>query len=287
MKHIIIAILFLTQSLFSIAQEKKILFVGNSLTSYNDMPKTIQKMIDEKKITIKIDQITPGGYSLVAHAKFKNLPNGDCVRVPNGETAPTVEKILSEKWDMVVLQEATTSILIPEDLKYYTLPAMKYLDSVIKIKHSKTLLYQNFTHQMFPVTYSTHTGADSFIFKLLSFDPNQNMDIPTDSIFSPHFQNSTQEFETLEKEYNNIAMLIHADIADVGYYFELCKKKYPTIPLYFSMDDYHPSKEGSYLIACVFFKNITKEKLRDIKFYGDIDKKTAKILRNLVDEDPN
>lgn len=49
------------------SKEVNVLFVGNSLTYYNDMPQKLQGMLDEQNSNIKIDQITYPGFSLSRH----------------------------------------------------------------------------------------------------------------------------------------------------------------------------------------------------------------------------
>jgi len=278
----ILCILSIYCALSSIAQEKKVLFVGNSLTYYNDMPQTLQKMIDEKGIKIKIEQETPPGYNLVSHAKFREN-GGNAVRIDKDEAAPTVQRILSRNWDIVILQEAPIEILIPDKRYYCAEPALKYLDSIIKSKHATTIIYQNYALPKYPVKYCSQNGPHNIIFRQMAFDPQQQMVIQGDSACSDSFQNSEQEFTLLRDQYNKLAGMIHADLAEVGHYFELCKKHHPEIQLYDSADDSHPSREGSYLIACVFFHSLTKEQAHTVTYNAGIDKDTAKKLQELVD----
>lgn len=48
-------------------QEINFLFIGNSLTYYNDMPQMLQNMMNETNQKIKIDQFTFPGLSLNDH----------------------------------------------------------------------------------------------------------------------------------------------------------------------------------------------------------------------------
>ena len=74
---------------------------------------------------------------------------------------------------------------------------------------------------------------------------------------------------------------INADIAEVGFAFELCAKNHPEINLY-QEDSVHPSKEGSYLIACVFYKYITRKNVADVRYNADINSEEAEKIRKLV-----
>jgi hypothetical protein len=61
-------LIFLFLSVFFSAQEKKILFIGNSLAYYFDMPQMLEKMFNENNtVNYKIAQITLPGIQLEHH----------------------------------------------------------------------------------------------------------------------------------------------------------------------------------------------------------------------------
>ncbi len=289
MKFFAIPVLLLSTFFMSPAQEKSVLFIGNSHTSYNQMPQTVQKMIDEKKIKMKIEQVTADGSTLTGHAKFKvdQKSSGNSMRVKKGESTPAVEKILSKSWTAVVLQESAISVLIPEQRRYWVTPAVMYFDSLIKARSGRTILYQNYALQEYPQKYCFSYGASDAIFRRMAFDPGQQMELPANAACSDSFLNSGEEFAVFKKEQDSLAAKTGASVAEVGHYFELCKQQHPEIQLYAGASDSHPSKEGSYLIACVFFKTLTKESLKEITYSADINKVTARILREMVAEDDN
>ena len=52
------------------------LFLGNSFIYFNDLPNVIQDMFKASSIsTFEHDQVTPGGQSLIGHAKDENVKN--------------------------------------------------------------------------------------------------------------------------------------------------------------------------------------------------------------------
>lgn len=286
MKFFAIPVLLLSTFFISPAQEKSVLFIGNSHTSYNQMPQTVQKMIDEKKIKMKIEQVTADGSTLTGHAKFRvdQKSSGNSMRVKKGETTPAVEKILSKSWTAVILQESTIPLLIPEQRRYWVAPAVIYFDSLIRVRNGKTILYQNYALQEHPQKYCFSYGASDAIFRRMAFDPGQRMELPTNAVCSDSFLSSNDEFAVIKKEFDSLAIKIGASVAEVGHYFEQCKQQHPEIQLYMGAGDNHPSKEGSYLMACVFFKTLTKERLKEITYSADINKLTARILREMVEE---
>ena len=116
---------------------KNVLFVGNSLTYYNEMPKTLQSIIDDQDVRMNVQQITFPGYFLSQHLK----------------DSLTISRINSQDWDYVVLQEATVRVLIPEIREYNFYPAVHKLDSIIKIKNGTTVLYQSYAISIYPKQY--------------------------------------------------------------------------------------------------------------------------------------
>lgn len=74
--------------LFASGQEKKVLFIGNSYTYYNDMPEMVKDMALSTNDTLIIDQSTPGGFRFLQHVIY----------------AQTIGKIAAQDWDFVILQ---------------------------------------------------------------------------------------------------------------------------------------------------------------------------------------
>ena len=72
----------------------KILFIGNSYTYFNDMPKILERICRENGIELTTDSVVKGGYTL---AHFLSLDNEYGVRAH--------ALLSSEKYDFVVLQE--------------------------------------------------------------------------------------------------------------------------------------------------------------------------------------
>jgi PKD repeat protein len=88
MKKILTALLIVTITSTQ-AQVKKVLFLGNSYTSVNNLPALVKDIALSFGDTLFIDQYTPGGKQLNQHAADPT----------------TLSKIASQNWDHVVLQE--------------------------------------------------------------------------------------------------------------------------------------------------------------------------------------
>lgn len=83
-------------------QKNKVLFLGNSYTHYNNLPKMISDMARSTGDTLIYDDHTPGGYKLQDHV----------------HDATSQSKIAAGGWDYVVIQgQSQESIVRPSDFK--------------------------------------------------------------------------------------------------------------------------------------------------------------------------
>ena len=100
-------------------KEINVLFIGNSLTYFHEMPQTVQKMVNETNPNIKIEQITFPGMSLSGHLSdivTSKTENGISTRKKTEtEKTETEIKIEEKNWDIIILQTGTVSVLIPEN----------------------------------------------------------------------------------------------------------------------------------------------------------------------------
>lgn len=71
------------------SQSKKVLFLGNSYTSVNNLPLTVYKLAQSNGDTLIYDSNAPGGYTLNGHST----------------NTTSLDKIRANNWDFVVLQE--------------------------------------------------------------------------------------------------------------------------------------------------------------------------------------
>jgi PKD repeat protein len=86
----IISIIILSCSLYAQTQEN-ILFIGNSLTYYNDMPTLFQNIANSKGKNVHCTFYSPGGTGFINHVNDSNVYN----------------LFSSQSWDAVILQPGT------------------------------------------------------------------------------------------------------------------------------------------------------------------------------------
>ena len=106
----------------------KILFIGNSYTYFNDMPKILERICRENDIDLATDSVVKGGYTL---AHFLSLDNEYGVRAH--------ALLSSEKYDYVVLQEQSVR---PAEHPETFYNSVRELAALIRENGAKLVLYE-------------------------------------------------------------------------------------------------------------------------------------------------
>lgn len=275
----LICIMVVLSGFSSVAQKieanksRSILFVGNSLTYYNDMPQMLQKMLGNQKINYKVDQATYSGISLTQHLnrKITKTEKGtELTALKPNDTSSTLKKLYSEKWDFVVLQNGTVGLLIPEARKLVVKPAI--LGFKEKLKNTTTQF----------VLFKTWPSLDTFPKQHCYPAAVIDKSIEKNMCCSPLITSIEQEAKLVNEAYDSIAIETNVPTLPITDCYIYVIKNHPTINLYH--DESHPSILGSYLCACMFYKYFTKQKASTIKYTGEIDKKSAKAIQDVVDK---
>lgn len=216
-----------------------VLFIGNSLTFVNDLPKTLSDIAASLGDTVDYDSSTVGGYTLMQHTQTPN----------------TVNKILSRNWDYVVLQEQSQFPgLSDEKVATQTLPfALELNDLIKKNPNSKSVFFETWAHQNGDPDLCLNNST------LCSYTAMQN-----------------QVF----KSYSKISEETGGLLAPVGEAWRKTISTHPEIKL-FQIDGEHPTPEGTYLAACVFYVKLFN---RDVGKATPllIDSAEAKILKTVA-----
>ncbi|MFN0200391.1 MAG: PKD domain-containing protein [Bacteroidia bacterium] len=115
-KFILLLLLLACAFQFATAQAKKILFLGNSYTGVNNLPKILYDLAVAKGDTLMYDSNTPGGYTFNGHST----------------NATSLAKINAQIWDFVVLQEQSQlPSFPPSQVATEVYPYANVLDSLI------------------------------------------------------------------------------------------------------------------------------------------------------------
>lgn len=107
------------------AEKPSVLFIGNSYSFY--VPKGFEKLAAEKGRKVHVEQVTHGGWTLARHAK----------------NPPTLEKIRSRRWDVVVIQEQSKIPSYPASRRDPLMfPPLRELVAEVRKQGALPVLYQ-------------------------------------------------------------------------------------------------------------------------------------------------
>lgn len=244
---------------------KNVLFIGNSLTYYHDMPGMLGEMIKEKELAFNIQQSTYPGYSLYGHLNYMMLNLSDSTfytrNKEQGEETKTEKILKSDTFDIIILQDRTGQLTIERSIEEEIIPSIKEIESLLnKIIDPTILIFQNFpTNQQFPKQFCRD-------FKDIEY-------------CSPKMQNLEDEMSEIRKGLK----LINRESTKIGEMFYAVLKQHKEIKLY--DDQTHPSKEGAFLSALTFYKSITGLNVEELKYKANIDEKVAEKLKSVVERE--
>lgn len=254
------------------SEKLNVLFIGNSLTYFYDMPQMLQKMLNETNPNIKIDQITNPGQSLSGHLSdivISRTENGISVRKKEeGEITETEIKLKEKKWDIIILQTGTVSVLIPENREIKVSKAVSDIKDLADNPNCEFILFNTWP--------SKKEYPKQYCYASRTIDKS----IEKDKCCSPMIENLEQEIKLINESYSLVAKKNGIKKSDNGTKFYEILTKYPEIELY--DDDSHPNANGSFLNACVFYQMLTNKKATDLKYNGEIEPKTAELLKKIA-----
>lgn len=136
MKKTFFVLILCVASLFSLsAQEvKNVLFIGNSYTHVNDLPKLVKDLSYSMGEDIYCESITPGGARFMTHSQNSSV----------------ISKLQEGHWDFVVLQGQSQEVAFP-DFQFYdeVYPYARELDSLAKAfnPNAKVVFYMTWGYR--------------------------------------------------------------------------------------------------------------------------------------------
>jgi hypothetical protein len=214
MRILILAALIISISGFA-QTTKKVCFLGNSYTYYNDMPQIVADMATAEGNTLVKDQYTSGGFTLQMHST-------------NGIS---MNKISADTWDYVVLQDQSQLPSFPwwqveQDVLPY---AAQLCDSIRAANECAIPLFFN--------TWGRRDG-DSQWDSINTFDKMNQRLI---NAYGHMADVNTGKRAPVAVGFNHV----DDDTAPVVTHTDL-----------YAGDGSHPSEQGSYLTACIFYEMI-------------------------------
>jgi len=212
-----------------------VLFIGNSYTYVNDLPGMFVKLARSGGHAIDASMIAEGGWTLADHLK----------------STKTLEKIKSQKWDYVVLQEQSQIPASIEAREAGMFPSARMLSELIIAGGGRPIFFQTWGHR------------DGW--------PEMGLNGYED------MQNS------LDQVYREIARQLNLPIAPVGDGWQLAMRQNPQLVLW-QEDGSHPTEQGSYLSACVFYAAIFNQSPEGLSFHANLQGEIPALLQKIAAE---
>lgn len=232
------------------ADSTKVLFIGNSLTFYNDMPKIFESIAIKAGFNnIKVAMHAPGG-AYVAYT-----PQGTFAHANN----PAVYSLInSEKWDFVVIQD---------NQGFYVDYVGSFLQDANVIDGHEKLR---------DAAKANNPCSRVVLFAGWCFKNGYQQSPP---IFNTGAEMNTQVY----LNYKFINKTIQEIISPIGMAWNRIIKEMPSINLWDS-DEAHPSYAGSYLTAATVFSSIFRVSSETAFYKGALDSVTARKFRKVAYE---
>lgn len=244
---LIIVVAFLYPLHASAQSLKKALFLGNSYTAENNLPKMVSNVAASVGDTLIFDSNTPGGYYIAQHLSNQT----------------SMAKVAAGNWDYVILQDQSMALAYPSTYMNF-MPYSATMDSTIKAKNKCA-------QTMFYATWGRKPG-DQYVCTPPECDP-QKLIVRTyyemDSAIGTHYKVFADTFK--------------AAVSPVGTVWRYIRRNYPAIELY-QPDDSHPSLAGSYAAACCFYAAIFRRDPALITFNAGLAATDAANIRTAAKE---
>jgi hypothetical protein len=109
----------------------RVLFIGNSYTSVNDLPTVFTALAKAGGHDVETGMAAPGGFTLAQHAN----------------SADTLGILASSKWDVVVLQEQSQLPAVEQVRRQQMYPAARSLVGAIRAAGARPMFFLTWAHR--------------------------------------------------------------------------------------------------------------------------------------------
>lgn len=158
--------------------------------------------------------------------------------------------LLGRRWDFVVLQEQSQVPALPRAHLREFAPAARSLHARIRAGGARTVLFMTWGYEDGdPANYA----GDSYAAMQLR----------------------------LAGAYEAVGAQLPAHVAPVGLAWAEARRRDPQLDLW-ARDGVHPSRLGSYLAACVFYKTLTGRDPRGSRFHAGLEEADARFLQDVA-----
>ncbi len=214
-----------------------ILFLGNSLMYYNEMPDLFAKTATAMGKKVNVKSVTKGSATISDFADERTEVGSQAIPL-----------LRNNKWDYVIIEPSRRISPYENSVKEAELSSAKKIQELARAAGGDVLLYS---------VWGNNNGN---VVEYKAVSPINMTEVATHLMGrKPH----TKFMHEVNLEF--AAALGDVKVALAGYAFENCIAKYPELNLYHS-DERHPSPIGSYLAAAVIYATIFGEKVENIPY---------------------
>ena len=212
-----------------------ILFLGNSLIFYNDLPAMFERLARAAGKEITVGSVTKGS-ATVSHFASETDPLGQRAR----------EALTAQRWDYVLIEPSRRITPFEDSVLQAETEAAKTVQQLAAQAGAEILLY------------AVWGNNDGVLRECVAEEP------PHMPFVRPHPISRAAHTQFLHDTSHRIsAALGGALIAEAGYAFENMIEADPTVELYHT-DLRHPSPAGTYLTACTLLATLCGERTEGI-----------------------
>ena len=227
----------------------KVLFLGNSLIFFNDMPTIFESLANSQGIPVIADSVTQGSCTMSLLAT---------TATDIGRAA--YNKITSDTWDYIIIEPSRRATPFENTVREQELEAAVVLDQLAANSGAETVIYS---------VWGLNKNETGVYQKSPNpATPYETVKIGTHEITRSAHCHYMAEFGEAVSERLGGRRIIRA-----GYAFENSIKNYPGINLYHT-DEQHPYPTGSYMIACSVYDTLFNERVLGASFTNGVAKAT-------------
>jgi hypothetical protein len=213
-----------------------ILFLGNSLMYYNDMPELFAKIATANGKKVNVQSVTKGSATI-----------SDFTDERTEVGAKAIPLLKNNPWDIVIIEPSRRISPYENTVKEAELASAKKIQELAKAAGGDVLLYS---------VWGNNNGN---VVEYKATTPTSMPEVAT------HLMGRKPHTAFMHEVNLEFAAALGVKVALAGYAFENCIAKYPEFNLYHS-DERHPSPIGSYLAAAVIYTTVFGEKAEKIPY---------------------
>ncbi len=212
----------------------RVLFVGNSYTYVNDLPRTLSELARSGGHRVEVGTLAEGGFSLQDHVQSSKLD----------------AELTSSSWDYVVLQEQSQIPAVEYSRTNSMYPAARTLVQQIRSSNAQPLFFETWGHR------SGYPGIGMPTYESMQYEIDQG--------------------------YLRIARELNVPVVQVGLAWFRALEEDPSLQLW-QEDGSHPSEQGTYLAACVFYVTLFNESPLGLSYRGHLSEGVAGQLQKAAE----